>query len=44
MNRRDFIKVAVAGFGTVFATNCKTRKDILKTNYPQAAYALGAKL
>lgn len=44
MNRRDFIKVAVAGFGTVLATNCKTRNDILKTTYPQAAYDLGHSL
>lgn len=44
MNRRDFIKVAVAGFGTVLAPNCKTREEILKTNYPQAAYDLGYKL
>lgn len=30
--------------GTVFAPNCKTRAEILKTNYPQAAYDLGYKL
>lgn len=30
--------------GTVLATNCKTRKDILKTTYPQAAYDLGHSL
>ncbi len=44
MNRRDFIKVAVAGFGTVLAPNCKTRTEILQTTYPQAAYELGYKL
>lgn len=30
--------------GTVLATNCKTREDILKTTYPQAAYNLGHSL
>ena len=30
--------------GTLLATNCKTRKDILKTTYPQAAYDLGHSL
>lgn len=35
---------ALAERGTLLATNCKTRKDILKTTYPQAAYDLGHSL
>lgn len=53
MNRRDFIKVAIAGFGTVLASgaaiNMLNTKPVPETApvaeaAPQAAYALGAKL
>ena len=30
--------------GTVLATGCPTKDDILKTNYPEAAYSLGHNL
>lgn len=53
MNRRDFIKVAVAGFGTVFssgaAINMLNTKSVPETAHiaeaaPQAAYDLGHSL
>lgn len=53
MNRRDFIKVAVAGFGTVLASgaaiNLLNTKSVSETApaaeaAPQAAYNLGHSL
>lgn len=53
MNRRDFIKVAVAGFGTVLssgaAINMLNTKSVPETApiaeaAPQAAYDLGQSL
>lgn len=47
MNRRDFIKVAVAGFGTVLASgaaiNMLNTKPVAEAA-PQAAYDLGHSL